>query len=189
MWARGVGWREGIPKKRRSEEEVEAGRKQRNGDKGLIAATGIEVAIRRSGVVSAKMTENHIGGTTESDRASVITGIVTRGLEATRGVGLLPILTILGDYYKSGAILPDLLVTTRGPEIVTPHDPFATWTDPQIDIPHSYPTVGAGLKIGICLEPFVTGEIPQIETATVTVGDDLKNKLNSIPKINLHQST
>lgn len=134
------------------------------------------------------MREDHIGGATESDRASAITGIVTRGLEATRGVGLLPILNILGGHYKSGAILPDILVTTRGPEIVTPHYHSATWRDPEVDTPHPHPAVGRGLKIGIPLDPSVTGRIPQIETATVTVGDDLKNTLNSILKIN-YQST
>lgn len=184
MWARGAGWREGISRERRNEEEVEAGRKQGSGDGGLIAATGIEMGIRRSGVASATTREDHIGGTTESDRASAITGIVTRGLEATRGVGLLPILNILGGHYKSGAIPPDLLVTTRGPEIVTPHNDSAIWRDLEMDIPHSYPAVGGGLKIGIPLDPSVTGRIPQIETATVTVGDDLKNTLNSIPRIN-----
>lgn len=139
LWARRGAWREGTSRERKNEDEAEAGRNQRSGDGGLIAAIEMEIEITRGGVASAMTREDHIRGASESDLASAITDIVIPGLEATIGVGLLTIWNILDGHCESGAILHNPPAAARGPEIESPHNVSATRKGPQMDIPRSHP--------------------------------------------------
>ncbi|MCJ1463334.1 hypothetical protein MMC07_001941 [Pseudocyphellaria aurata] len=126
--------------------------------------------------------EGHIEDIIESDRASTIAGIVTRGLEATRGVGLLTIMKILFDVRGSGQILPKPHGRVRGREIETLQCHSATWRIPEIDSRRSHPADGRGPEKGT-LNPLVAGRVRQQGIMTASAGDDIfkiqKTKLDT----------
>lgn len=142
-------------RERRIEEEADLGR---NGDGDLLAASGIEMEIARDGVANAMMREDHIGGITESDRASVITDVAVRVLEVTRSAGLLALLNALGTRYETEALLPNPPAAARGPEIETspshianrrgpgtPRSHIAGRRGPGTDTSLRPPVIGSGL--------------------------------------------